>query len=86
MRNVERRLVVLAGMVNKTYGQINEIGRNVEDLAGYEVRVKVMEGSEGMRFDRQGNSLIQYYIPLSFGDGMRCYCSLLRGLPARPPR
>ncbi len=145
-------------MANRIAGQINEIGRNVEDLAGYELRLKVMQGSEkiisssnpakvatwvkqamdrldalvdaptrrkimvncgyncilinqrpledararrlrfaseeafleaevrkpprGMRFERRGNLLTQYYIPQSFGSGMRCYCSLLRGLPA----
>ncbi len=144
-------------MTNKITGQINEIGQNVENLANYDVRVKVMEGSDkilsssdqakvaewtkaviarldiltdevtrtqimlncgyncilvnqrplvnaksrrakfsdedafleaevrkpprGMRFERQGKSLIQYYTPLSFGAGMRCYCSLMRGLP-----
>jgi hypothetical protein len=143
-------------MANRLAGQINEIGRNIEDLAGYELRLKVMEGSEkvpssnpakaaawvrdamdrldalvdeptrrqimlncgyncirlnprplesararrqkfaseeaflaaemqkppkGMRFERRGNLLIQYYTPRTFGAGMRCYCSLLRGLP-----
>jgi hypothetical protein len=145
-------------MSNKFSGQLNEIGRNVEDLAGYEVRVKVMKGVEkivnsssparvaewtksamdrldlltdgatreqimlncgyncslvnpqpilnaqsrrakfpdedaflaaevrkpprGMRIERKGDTLIQFYTPLSFGSGMRCYCGLLRGLPA----
>jgi hypothetical protein len=145
-------------MSKKFAGQLNEIGRNVEDLAGYEVRAKVMEGVEGivnssnparvaewtksamdrldlltngatreqimlncgyncslvnqrpilnarsrrvkfpneeafleaevkkppkgMRFERKGDTLIQFYTPLTFGGGMRCYCSLLRGLPA----
>jgi hypothetical protein len=147
-----------AGVANKISAQINEIGRNIEDLASYEVRVKVMEGGEkislssnpvkvaewtksvmdrldaltdeptreqillncgyncilvnprplvnakarrakfpdeeaflqtevkkppkGMRFEREGNVIVQYYTPHSFGTGMRCYCSLLRGLPA----
>jgi hypothetical protein len=145
-------------MTNNIFGQIDEIGRNVEEYAGYDVRVKVMEGSgkiasssnpvkvaewtksamdrldkltdgatsaqimlncgyncslvnqrplvnakarrqkypseeafleaevkkppKGMRFERKGNTLVQYYTPHSFGSGMRCYCSLLRGLPA----
>ena len=144
-------------MANKIAGQINEIGRNIEDLANYELRLKVMEGSEkivsssnpakvaewvrgamdrldalvdeptrqqimlncgyncilvnsrpldgararrrrfaseaafleaeiqkpprGMRFERDGQLLIHYYTPQSYGSGMRCYCSLLRGLP-----
>ena len=144
-------------MANKVAGQINEIGRNIEDTAGYDVRVKVMEGSEGivnssnpgkvagwvkgamdrldaltdgatsqqimlncgyncilvnkrpmenvqarrqkfpteeafleaevdkppkgMKFEREGDRLFQFYTPRSYGSGMRCYCSLLRGLP-----
>jgi hypothetical protein len=147
-----------ATMANNISEQINEIGRNVEDFAGYDVRVKVMEGNDkilsssnsikvaewtksamdrldlltdgatsaqimlncgyncilvnqrplvsakarrkkypsegafleaevkkppkGMRFERKGNTLIQYYTPRSYGSGMRCYCSLLCGLPA----
>ena len=144
-------------MANKTAGQINEIGGNVERLAGLEVRAKVMQGSQaivsssrpetvalwvkeamrrldkltddqtrqeimltcgyhcilvnpkpleramarrqkypseaafleaevrnpprGFRFAREGQVLIQFYTPRSYGAGMRCYCSLLRGLP-----
>ncbi len=36
---------------------------------------------KGMRFERKGDVLIQYYTPRTFGGGMRCYCSLMRGLP-----
>jgi hypothetical protein len=144
-------------MTGKFMGQITEIGKNIEDLANYEARVKVMDGSEkilassdptevaewvraamerldalvdeptrqkimlncgyncslvnkrpienartrrrrfpdeasfldaeirkppsGTRLEREGDFLIQYYTPKSFGRGMRCYCSLLRGLP-----
>jgi hypothetical protein len=145
-------------MANKIIGQIDEIGRNIEDAAGYDIRLKVMQGSEkfksaskpaevaewtktamdrldlltdgatreqimlncgyncslvnqrpilnaksrrakfpseeafleaevkkppkGMRFERDGKTILQYYTPHAFGAGMRCYCSLLRGLPA----
>ncbi len=35
----------------------------------------------GMRLARQGDVLYQFYTPQSFTRPMRCYCSLLRGLP-----
>jgi Family of unknown function (DUF6144) len=36
----------------------------------------------GMRLKRDGRILYQYYMPGSFHPPMRCFCSLLRGLPA----
>ncbi len=36
----------------------------------------------GTRLERIGNTLYQYYTPQSFTRPMRCYCALLRGLPA----
>jgi hypothetical protein len=35
----------------------------------------------GTRLHREGNILYQYYTPQAFTQPMRCYCSLLRGLP-----
>jgi hypothetical protein len=35
----------------------------------------------GTRLVREGNILYQFYTPRSFTHPMRCYCSLLRGLP-----
>jgi predicted hydrocarbon binding protein len=35
----------------------------------------------GMRLERKGSTLYQYYMPTSFH--YRCFCSLLRGLPPR---
>jgi hypothetical protein len=35
----------------------------------------------GMRLERHGRILYQYYMPRSFSHPMRCFCSLLRGLP-----
>ena len=35
----------------------------------------------GTRVIREGNTLYQFYTPSSFTHPMRCYCSLLRGLP-----
>lgn len=35
----------------------------------------------GTRLERKGNILHQFYTPRSYSTPMRCYCSLLRGLP-----
>ena len=37
---------------------------------------------KGTRLAREGDVLYQVYTPQSFTRPMRCYCSLLRGLPA----
>ena len=36
---------------------------------------------KGTRLEREGNTLHYYYTPSSYGPGLRCYCSLFRGLP-----
>jgi hypothetical protein len=36
----------------------------------------------GMRLERDGRILYQYYTPRSFSPPMRCFCGLLRGLAA----
>jgi hypothetical protein len=36
---------------------------------------------KGTRLFKEGNILYQYYTPHAFTPPMRCYCSLLRGLP-----
>ncbi len=36
---------------------------------------------KGTRLSRDADTLYQYYTPHSFTTPMRCYCSLLRGLP-----
>jgi hypothetical protein len=43
--------------------------------------VEAHKPPRGMRFERQGNRLIQFYTPHTYGSGMHCYCSLMRGLP-----
>ena len=42
---------------------------------------EVKKPSKGTRLELNGRVLTQYYTPHSFGRGMRCYCSLMRGLP-----
>ena len=35
----------------------------------------------GVRFEREGNIIYNYYTPRQYGEGMRCYCYLIGGLP-----
>lgn len=35
----------------------------------------------GVRYERDGNTLIQYYTPGKYRNGLRCYCSLVNALP-----
>jgi len=39
--------------------------------------------SRGTRLERKGNVVYFYYTPDTFRPGLRCYCSLWRGLPAK---
>jgi predicted transcriptional regulator YdeE len=35
----------------------------------------------GVRYERDGDTLIQYYTPGKYRKGLRCYCSLINALP-----
>ena len=35
----------------------------------------------GVRFEREGDVIYNYYTPRKYGDGMRCYCYLIGALP-----
>ena len=35
----------------------------------------------GVRFERDGDIIYNYYTSRKYGDGMRCYCYLIGGLP-----
>jgi len=37
---------------------------------------------KGTKLWRKGNAVVQAYCPSEFGRSMRCYCSLVNGLPA----
>jgi hypothetical protein len=37
---------------------------------------------KGTKLERKGNVLHQFYAPRSYAKSLRCYCGLLRGLPA----
>jgi hypothetical protein len=42
---------------------------------------EIQKPPKGIRLEREGNVLLQYYTPRTYGKGIRCYCSLMRGLP-----
>jgi hypothetical protein len=42
---------------------------------------EVQKPPKGVRLERNGDVLIHYYTPRTYGKGMRCYCSLMSGLP-----
>jgi predicted hydrocarbon binding protein len=39
------------------------------------------EPPKGMQVERDGDAVVFGYTPQTFGGGMRCYCSLVNGLP-----
>jgi len=45
------------------------------------LRAEQKKPPTGTRLVREGNTVYQFYTPRSFTHPMRCYCSLLRGLP-----
>jgi hypothetical protein len=45
------------------------------------IDAEIKSPMKGTRTERIGGTIYQYYTPQSFGKGMRCYCSLTRGLP-----
>ncbi|RDE14223.1 MAG: hypothetical protein C4K49_07810 [Candidatus Thorarchaeota archaeon] len=38
---------------------------------------------KGTRIERAGNVVYHYYTPESYGQGLRCFCALFRGLPKK---
>jgi hypothetical protein len=45
------------------------------------IDAEIANPPRGFRFERDGDLLVQFYTPRSFGPGMRCYCGLMRALP-----
>lgn len=45
------------------------------------ISAEITKPPSGMRFEREGDLVYQFYTPQSFSHPMRCYCGLLRGLP-----
>jgi len=45
------------------------------------IEAELQKPPRGFRFERDGELLVQFYTPRSFGPGMRCFCGLMQGLP-----
>ncbi len=69
--------IVNKGMIEKAKARCNKY-KNIEDFLEGEQKSPM----KGTRLERKGNVLYQFYSPKSYIRPMRCYCSLLRGLPA----
>lgn len=50
---------------------------SLEDFLQSEIK----KSPRGMKLEKHGNTLYFYYTPLAYGEGMRCYCSLVKELP-----
>jgi hypothetical protein len=68
---VNKRVIEKAKARRKKYINTNEFLEALEK-----------DPMPGTRINREGDTLYHYYTPLSFTRPMRCYCSLLRGLPS----
>jgi hypothetical protein len=67
---VNRRVIERVKARRKKYKSIDEF-----------LAVEQRKPMKGTRLVREGNVLYQFYTPQAFTRPMRCYCSLLRGLP-----
>jgi hypothetical protein len=65
------------GFLEKVKSKRNQFKTTDEFLAA-----EIEKPTPGTRLERHGTTLYQYYLPTSFKPPMRCFCSLLRGLPA----
>jgi hypothetical protein len=45
------------------------------------LKAEVKKPPKGIRLEWEGDVLLQYYTPRTYGAGMRCYCRLMQGLP-----
>lgn len=70
-----------ADMNRQPIDEAIERRRNYEGIDEF-LEAEQRNPSRGTRLVREGNVLYQYYTPHTFREGLRCYCSLLRGLPA----
>jgi len=57
--------------------------RRLEAASEEEFLATVLEPRQdtGVRYERNGDALIQYYTPRKYRKGLRCYCGLMRSLP-----
>jgi len=68
--DVNKKVVERAKLRRKKFGSIDEF-----------LEAEQKKPMAGTRLVRKGNMLYQFYTPRTFTRPMRCYCSLLRGLP-----
>lgn len=68
--DVNRRVIERAKARRKKFKSIEEF-----------LEAEQLKPMTGTRLVREGNILYQFYTPRAFTRSMRCYCSLLRGLP-----
>jgi hypothetical protein len=66
---------------NKRPMEIAKVRRQKYHTEEAFLATEVKNPPKGFRFEREGNMLIQYYTPHTYGAGIRCYCSLMRKLP-----
>jgi hypothetical protein len=45
------------------------------------LKAEIKKPVRGIRLERQGNTLIQYYTPYAYSPPRRCFCSLMFALP-----
>ena len=67
---VNKRIIEKAKARRKKYKNINEF-----------LEAEQRNPMPGTRLIREGNVIYLFYIPQSYTKPMRCYCSLLKGLP-----
>ncbi len=62
---------------------IRQAVKRREKQKGFEEFLDAMaaEPPRGMQLQRDGGAVIFSYTPQTYGRGMRCYCSLVKGLP-----
>jgi len=62
---------------------IRQAVKRREKHEGFEEFLDAMaaEPPRGMQLQRDGGAVIFSYTPQTYGRGMRCYCSLVKGLP-----
>jgi len=68
---VNRRVIERAVTRRKKYKSVDEF-----------LEAEQRKPMKGTRLAREGNILYQFYTPQEFTRPMRCFCGLLRGLPA----
>jgi hypothetical protein len=69
-----------ASINNKVIESMKKRRKKFKDLDTF-LKSEQQKPMKGTRLCQEGNILYQYYTPHAFTQPMRCYCSLLRGLP-----